>query len=261
VLARAAGVETERGETIQYPSMMFYMQHVDVGAALSDLNALNTLIAEHFVGSGLPRKSGNIIPTGRPGEVLVAMSRVSVEGRPVDATDVDELTAGEMLGREQADRLARFLVRHMPGFAGAFLADTAPRLGIRESRRLRGRYQLTEDDVLEGRRFADGICRGAWPIELHGEGGETTWKFLATGTYYDVPYGSLLPRAVDNLAVVGRCLSATREAFASARVIGPCMSEGQAVGVAAALAGDRTALAEVDVDAVRARLVRRGALI
>src|SRR4030095_7886155 len=77
-VARAAGARVTRGERLQYPSMMFYMQHVDLTQALPALVELNDLLERHFQTSGLPRRSGNIIPTGRPGEVLVAMSRVSI---------------------------------------------------------------------------------------------------------------------------------------------------------------------------------------
>jgi FAD dependent oxidoreductase len=258
-LALAAGVPTERGDQLQYPSMMFYMQQVDLAAALPHLFELNDLLEGHFDRAGLPRRSGNLIPTGRGGEVLVAMSRVSIAGRPLDAGDASELTLGEMLGREQAEQCARFLQAHMPGFAQAFISDTAPRLGVRETRRIRGRYRLAEDDVLGGRKFADGICRAAWPIELHVPGGLTDWRFLDDGLWYTVPYRCLLPERLRNLLVVGRCLSATREAFASVRVIGPCMGEGQAAATAVAIArGPGTALPSVDVDELRARLTAQG---
>jgi len=191
--------------------------------------------------------------------MLVAMSRVAIEGRPVDGSDAAELTLGEMLGREQAERCAAFLRAHMPGFAEAFISDTAPRLGIRETRRIRGRYALTADDVLAGRKFDDGICRAAWPIELHVAEGATEWRFLDDGLWYTVPYRCLVPDGARNLLVVGRCLSATREGFASVRVIGPCMSEGQAAAAALAIVMARGAsVADVDVDAVRARLATLG---
>jgi hypothetical protein len=143
----------------------------------------------------------------------------------------------------------------VPGFEEAFVSDTAPRLGIRETRRIRGRYQLTGHDVLAGRQFDDGICRSAWPIELHVADGQTDWRFLDDGLWYTVPYRCLVPERVSNLLVVGRCVSATREGFASVRVLGPCMSEGQAAATAIALAAPQgTAVANVDVEAVRARL-------
>jgi hypothetical protein len=239
--------------------MMFTMQHVDLERALPALFDLNDLLDRHFTASGLPRRSGNIIPTGRPGEVLVAMSRVALAGRPLDGADAHEITAGEMLGREQAARCAAFLREHMPGFADAFLSDTAQRLGIRETWRIDGAYALTQDDVLGGRRFADGVARAAWPIELHVDDGRTEWRFLDDGLWYGVPYRMLVPRSVRNLLVAGRCVSATREAFASVRVIGPCMAEGQAAALAVATALPRGgAVADVDVDAVRARLAALG---
>jgi hypothetical protein len=261
-LVHAAGAAVERGDTLQYPSMMFYMQQVDLGRALPALGELNDLLERHFASDRLPRRSGNLIPTGRPGEVLVAMSRVAVAGRAVDGADADDLTLGELLGREQAERCAAFLRSHFPGFEDAFLSDTAPRLGLRETRRIRGRYQLTGADVLGGRKFDDGICRAAWPIELHAEEGRTEWQFLDDGLWYTVPYRCLLPQRLDNVAVAGRCLSATREGFASVRVIGPCMAEGQAAAAAVALAlREAITLSRVDVDELRTRLRGLGALL
>lgn len=254
-LALAAGAPVERGETLQYPSMMFYMEHVDLDRALPHLFDLNELIERHVDDADLPRRSGNVIPTGRPGEVLVAMSRVSVDGHPADGSDAAELTRAEMLGREQAERCGAFLRERMPGFEQAFVADAAPRLGIRETRRIVGRYALTADDVLGGRKFDDGIGRSAWPIELHVAGGLTEWRFLDDGLWYTIPYRCLVPAGVTNLLAAGRCLSATREGFASARVIGPCLAEGQAAALAVTLArGPGAALDAIDVDALRSRL-------
>src|SRR5882672_2894116 len=231
-LAVAAGAPTEKAETLQYPSMMFHMQRVDLEKALPHVFELNDLLERHFTSAGLSRRSGNVIPTGRPGEVLVAMSRVAIDGRPIDASDAVELTLGEMLGREQAERCAAFLREHMPGFEEAFVSDAAPRLGVRETRRIRGRYALSGEDVLGGRKFDDGICRGAWPIELHVPDGRTEWRFLDDGLWYTVPYRCLQPRNEQVLHAAGRCLSATREGFASVRVIGQCMGEGQAAATA-----------------------------
>jgi hypothetical protein len=262
LIARLAGAPAHRGERLQYPSMMFYMQHVDLERAMPELFSLNDLLERHYDSAGLPRRSGNVIPTGRPGEVLVAMSRVSRDSAAPDGSNPIELTDAEIAGREQAERCAAFLREHVSGFADAFLADTAPRLGIRETWRIDGAYMLSEDDVLGGRRWPDGIGRGAWPIELHVDDGRTEWRFLEDGLWYDLPYRTLVPRGVRNLLVAGRCLSATREGFASARVIGACMVGGQAAAVAVAQAlPSAAAVADVDVDAVRARLRDMGALL
>src|SRR5207253_2382699 len=82
-------------------------------------------------------------------------------------------------------------------------------------------------------------CRAAWPIELHVANGLTDWRFLEDGLWYTVPYRCLVPEGVRNLLVVGRCLSATREGFASVRGIGPRASEGQAAAAAGGTAGPR----------------------
>lgn len=258
-LARMAGCETRLGDAIQYPSTMFTMQHVDLAAALGALRELPRILDDHFASDGLPRRGGNLIPTGRPGEVLVALSRVAREGRPVDGSDAEELTWAELEGRRQVARLADFLRRRVPGFAEAFVADSAFRLGVRETRKVVGETTLAEDDVLGGRRFEDAIGRCAWPIERHVAGGETEWRFLEPGTWYTIPYRALVPRSLDNLLVAGRCVSADAGAFASVRVIGPCMLEGQAVAVAAReICGRDVAARDADVGAIQAELAARG---
>jgi hypothetical protein len=258
-LVRACGLGLERHDDLQYPSMMFTMQRVDTERAVKNLDRLQAAIDESFEEERLPRRGGHLIPTPRPGEVQVALSRVSLHGRPVDGSDPVELTYGEIEGRAQAERLADFLRRRMPGFEEAFLADAAPRLGIRETVHVRGLHALGEDEVLGARKGNDGIGRCAWPIELHAEGGETVWKFLPRGDYYTIPFGCLVPEGTENVLAAGRCISATREGFASVRVIGPCMLEGQAAGVAAAEAlRTATPVPRLDVDAVRARLSELG---
>ena len=258
-LARMAGCATRVGDAIQYPSMMFTMQHVDLAAALGALRDLPRILEERFASDGLPRKGGNLIPTGRPGEVLVALSRIAIDGRPVDGSDAAELTWAELAGRRQVAMLADFLRRTVPGFADAFVADSAFRLGVRETRKIVGEVELAEDDVLGCRRFADGIGRSAWPIEKHVAGGETLWRFLEPGTWYTIPYRANVPRGIANLLVAGRCLSADPMAFASVRVIGPCMLEGQAAAVAARHLRDRDVAArDADADAIRADLAKLG---
>jgi len=186
-LTRLARLRTHKGDALQYPSMMFTMQNVRMEQALPALPKLPELIREHFEREHLPRRGGNLIPTLRPGEVLVALSRVDLDGRPVDGSDDFEISYGEMEGRAQAARLADFLRRHIPGFADAFVSDSAPRLGIRETRRVEGEYALSREDVLGARKFEDGIGRAAWPIERHVAGGETQWTFLEPGTWYTIP--------------------------------------------------------------------------
>jgi hypothetical protein len=259
LLTQACGLPVTRNADLQYPSMMFTMQAVETERALSSLDQLQVAIDESFEQEQLPRKSGHLIPTLRPGEIQVALSRVSLDGKPIDGSDALALTQGEIEGRAQAERLAEFLRRKMPGFENAFLSDTAARLGIRETVHVRGRYTLTEEDVMGLRKAPDGIGRSGWPIELHIPGGETDWRFLPRGEYYTIPFPCLIPEGSENLLAIGRCISATREGFASVRTIGPCMLEGQAAGVASVLAmRGGTPFAKLDVGALRARLAELG---
>jgi hypothetical protein len=123
----------------------------------------------------------------------------------------------------------------MPAFARAFVSHTAAQVGVRESRRVVGRYQLTREDVLAGRRFEDGVARASWPIELWEEDRlGATYEYLDDGLTYDIPLRCLQARDVPRLFVAGRCMSATHEALGSARVIGTCLATGAAAGMAAA---------------------------
>ena len=256
------GVATMQGETIQYPSMMFYMQNVDLGAALGDFGKLNALIEEHFQAEGLPRKSGNIIPTGRVGEVLVAMSRVSIGARPVDAAEADELTMGEMAGASRRRGSPTSRCATCP--ASARRSSPTPRRAWGSVRRARSSAATSSTrmtcSAAASSTTASAGRRG--PSSCTSPAARREWKFLDQGLYYTVPYRCLLPRELDNLLVAGRCISAKREAFASVRVIGPCMSEGQAAAVAAQVATASGAMfPAIDIDAVRIRLTALGALV
>jgi hypothetical protein len=150
----------------------------------------------------------------------------------------------------------------MPGFAESFFADTPTQLGVRETRRASGDYLLTGEDVLGAARFDDAIACGAWPQEFHVEGKATEWKWLERAAYYQVPFRSLVAAGVDNLLLAGRCISATHEALASTRVIAPSMVQGEAAGVAAALAAQKgLTVRGVDVAEVQRILSERGAFL
>jgi glycine/D-amino acid oxidase-like deaminating enzyme len=241
----------------QHASMQFVLQHADDAVVLSQgIGALATAIAEH--GAHLSRDGGAVLPTFRPGEFIGAMTRVrDADGSPLDVTDLEQATRGELEGRRLAEEAAAFVIEHLPGFSGAFLADTAPSLGVRESRRIVGDYVLTGADVAGAARFEDAVAAGAWPQEYHVEGRSTQYVNLAPGAYYQVPLRSLRPRGLPNLWVAGRCISADHDALASTRVMAPSLVLGQAAGTAAVLdlRGERSS------EQVQACLREQGAFI
>jgi FAD-dependent oxidoreductase family protein len=262
-----AGGTTEMGEQgrLQYPSMQFYMQNVDLAEAMkAGLGLLAEKINEAYEKKtyGLTRAGGAVIPTMREGEIVGAMTRISKpDGSPPDGTDVFDLTEAEMKGRSVAEEAARFLKAEMPGFASSFLQDTATTLGVRETRHAIGDHVVTFDEAIACTKHPDGVAASAWPFEFHTEGAETRWEFLPDGDWFEIPYRSLIARDLDNVLVAGRCVSATHEALASSRVTGACMAIGEAAGVAAAssVSGGQ-AVRELDGEKLRAELVSRGAL-
>lgn len=202
----------------------------------------------------LPRLEGSVHRTCLPGVWHTNMTRVA----GYDVTDPWQLTAAELEGRRQAQEYARFLTERVRGFEDAYLLTTSTRLGIRESRRLDGRYVLTRDDVIDAADFPDAIARCGAPVEDHAAGTATRWEYVGSGTEeptgktYGIPLRCLLPAAVEGLIVAGRCLSATHDAHASVRSMGQCMAMGHAAGRAAALAGD-TGVPVAAVDAAELR--------
>jgi hypothetical protein len=237
VVAHRAGAATEMEPPAgrQLPSLVFVLQQVEPGAleAGPRVALLRLLVAAERAGR-LPRGTSNLVlaPTLQPGEVI---GKLALEGILDGMTDRrDFLTTAEQEGRRRALALAEFL-KTLPAFTRAFVSHTAAQVGIRESRRVIGQYQLTREDVLSGRRFDDGVARASWPIELWEEGRlGATYEYLEDGRAYDLPLRSLRARDVENLFVAGRCMSATHEALGSARVIGTCLAAGEAVGRAAA---------------------------
>jgi hypothetical protein len=205
----------------------------------------------------LPREDILFFGTPHPREVSVNSTRVS----GALGINVWDLTRAEWEGRRQFRQITAFLRKYVPGFERAYPAQSGVNIGIRETRRIAGEYQLTADDILAARRHPDVVARGAYPIDIHNpEGKGTVLKRLPPGEAYDIPLRCLLPQRVDNLLVAGRCISGTHEAHSSYRVMPISMATGQAAGVCAALAvRRRVAARDVPVRDVQRELLRQGA--
>jgi hypothetical protein len=237
VVARHAGAATETAPLSdrQLPALVFVLQQVDVEAlgAGPRLALLRTLVAAER--DGLLAKGASNLTLGlspQPGELIGKLALAGVEDDVSERRDF--LTAAEQEGRRRVLAVTEFL-KTLPAFGRAFVSHVAPQVGVRESRRVIGRYQLTREDVLAGRKFDDAVARASWPIELWEEGHlGATYEYLEDGQTYDIPLRSLHARDIDNLFMAGRCMSATHEALGSARVIGTCLATGEAVGRAAA---------------------------
>lgn len=113
---------------------------------------------------------------------------------------------------------------------GAYVAETPPLLGIRQTRFIQGEYKLTADDAITGRRFDDVVAISSCAIiSYYG------YRRYLEHEGYDIPYRCLVPKKVDNLIIAGRCISSEQQPYESHRAMIPIMAIGQAAGVAAAL--------------------------
>ncbi len=199
-----------------------------------------------------------ILITGlRKGEVWVNMTRVN----GVNGTDPGSLTFGEIEGRKQIHDIQKYLIDYVPGFENAYFLKTAPFLGIRETRRIKGLYTMTREDIMACRHFDDAVAVASYPLDIHHpKGGGCTLEWC--GDCYDIPYRSLVPTNVKNLLVAGRCISATHEAMSAIRVMAPCMAMGEAAGRAAKLAV-RQGLqpTTIDVKQLQQELLAKGAYL
>ncbi|MGY2896293.1 FAD-dependent oxidoreductase [Deinococcus sp. UYEF24] len=179
---------------------------------------------------------------GRPGELSFNCPRIRADLN--DGADPWHLSAAQIDGREGIERLTQFCRLYLPGCENAYLGSYAPMVGVRESRRIRGDYTLTLDDILQCRTFPDAICRNHYPVDIHTVRNRERLHHTNTGdapyfrkdTFHEIPYRAMLPLGVRNLLVPGRTASATFEAQSAIRVQQNCHSMGEAAGLAAALA-------------------------
>lgn len=170
----------------------------------------------------------------------------------IDGTNTEDLTRAEILLRKQVIQIFHFLKKHIGGFDDSFIVDSGIQVGIRETRHIEGDYTLSENDILGGATFYDGIACGTFAIDIHPPYGKQQ-IFTGSGkVVYEIPYRCLLPVGLDNLLVAGRCISATHTAFGSIRVMATCMAMGQGAGTAAALIAKKGSTTR-EIDAVELR--------
>ena len=194
----------------------------------------------------------------RPGDVLINMTRIlNLKG-----TNAHDLVLAEIEGQKQVLEVKNFLIKYIAGFENSYITAIGAQIGVRETRRIKGNYTITKEDILEGRAFDDSIARGAFPIDIHDpSGNDLTWIVHDENSSYDIPYRSMITK-INNLLVTGRCISATHEAIASIRISATAMALGHAAGVAAYIAvKDGVSFAEVDVRKLQAELCKQNASV
>ena len=188
-----------------------------------------------------------------PNHVLVNCTRIN-EFRGNDSV---ELSNAVVEGRKQCECIFKFMKRFIPGFEHSYLADTASLLGIRESRRIKGDYVFTQDDVDGLEKYNDGIISNHGGIEIHNtHSSGTDIRELKSGDYYSVPYRCIIAKDFENLYMAGRCFSASHEALSAARNIAYCVGLGSAAATAASMLVEKgeTNVRNVDIPSLRDKL-------
>ena len=152
----------------------------------------------------------------------------------VDVRDAKSLAEAERHARAQAWAYLK-VFRSLPGAEHARIVTTGPQLGVRESRHVLTRKELSDDYVLSGTQDPGIVAVGAWPVEYHpGAGKPSQWEMIGGPGHYGIPLDALISRDTPNLFAAGRLLDGERKAAASLRVMGTSFATGQAAGVAAA---------------------------
>lgn len=266
-LAAWAGAPWEKSARLLYPTLMFRVNDVDAARARDAVATIPRLMeeAEREGAFRFARRGAIVRPQRNPTEWRANVTQIrNPDGSAMDGTDAEQWSAGEVEGRRQVRDFLRFLRARVPGFERAYALEIAPQVGVRETRRVLGEYVLSGPDVLGCASFADTVGVNGWPLERHVAGDvEWSWPPIpASRGFNHLPYRMLVPRAVDNLLVAGRCASMTAEGQSAARVSGGCFAMGQAAGTAAALALARAvAPRALEAAPLQAELERNGAYL
>ncbi len=214
-----------------------------------------------IVSDMIPMPQGRILVSrGRqPDEAVINMSRIV----GINGADADSLSDGEMRAQLQILAIVDFLKTFIKPFENAYLTEVSSRLGVRETRRLKGKYVLSGKELIEGKTFEDTICRSYYIVDIHDpKGSRAAIGGEIDGAYYEVPYGSICSQNFNNLLVAGRCVSCDHVAASAVRIQGCCILTGQAAGCAC-VAAKRTEKepCELDYEDLKKEILKSGIVI
>ena len=264
-IAARAGAEfvlgRESDNKMQPATLMFKIGGVDYDRAVflgsfestydTPRGELQALAREH-----IPYPAGHILTyeSTLPGVVTCNMTNAI----DIDGTNADDLTRATLTCRRQMADIVKYLREFVPGYENCYIISSASLMGIRETRHFKGKYTLTEQDILEARFFDDYVVRDAYfNFDVHnitGAGLDRTGvqKHFSQDKGYTIPYRCLLPEVKENLLLCGRNISGTHMAHSNFRVMPICVGIGEAAGAAAyiAVTEDRN-LNDIDAKEIR----------
>jgi hypothetical protein len=249
-----AGADAEAAPSalLQHASFIFRIDGASATDALERARATMQVARAARRGRLADRASSVVFRPGAGGGLFATLNLAKPAARDFDPLDEALLAELKRSACEDAEAIVAFLAAEHPAFAGALVGARPQRVGVRETRRVRGLARIEERDVLEGRRRDDEACVSTWPVERWQDRERLT--FLAVAGPSSIPLGCLVAdHPSRRLAVAGRCVSASHEALGALRVVATAMATGEAAGAAAALA----LAASSDLSAVNPASVRR----
>ncbi|HEY1319723.1 MAG TPA: FAD-dependent oxidoreductase [Streptosporangiaceae bacterium] len=208
---------------------------------------IDLAIAAHGEERGLLRRGGLAFFFPGRGTAVLNVTHIQAPLDPVAASQA------QLAGKAQADAALALLRTEFPRAFGRARVRAYGYPGRRQTRWIKGRHQLTLDEVRAGTRFPDAVARTAWPIELHDRADGYVWETFEPDHVHYVPLRSMTPPGVHNVMAAGRCIDGDAAALSSVRVMGPCAAMGAAAAHALDLAGGGSTH-DVDLDRLRQRL-------
>lgn len=248
-IAASAGVAFQKGResdgAMQPATLMFKVAGVDMTKAVFPGSFETKVFTQNgelqaMARELLPHPAGHVLlyRSTLDGVVTVNMTN-AIE---IDGTTAEDMTRAEIICRKQIPAIVDFLRQYVPGYQNCQTISTASLIGIRETRHFKGKYTLTEEDILSCRQFEDWVVRGAqFNFDVHNMSGgsldETgVQEKFPKNVKYAIPYRCLLPEKIDGLLLSGRNISGTHMAHSNYRAMPICLATGEAAGIAAALA-------------------------
>lgn len=247
-LSYHAGLDVREPDEPVYGSMNFLIEGYDT-EAVGDLviKEVHDRLGECGDRYGLVRHDGFLMHF--PGRNFMLANVTHFK------TPLDPLGAAQMVfeGRRQADNVIRFLRAEFPRIFANAQVRTYGNPGLRQTRWIVSRHQLTVDEIRSGERPVDAAARCAWWVELHNAADRVHWERFPPDHVYYIPLSCMIPREADNIVAAGRCVDADVSALSAIRVMGPCIAMGAAAAHALDLAGSRP-VHEIDYAELQRRL-------
>ena len=244
-----AGLEVREPDAAVYGSLNFLIEGYDTDAVKNLVIAdVHKRLAERGDVYDLVRHDGFLMHF--PGRNFMLANVTHFE------TPLDPLGTAQMVfeGRRQADNVIRFLRAEFPDIFRNAQVRTYGNPGLRQTRWIVSRKQLTLDDIRSGTRPADAAARCAWWVELHNAPELVHWEKFPDDHVYYIPLSCMVPKDADNIVAAGRCVDADVSALSAIRVMGPCIAMGAAAAHALDLAGTG-AVHAIDFATLQQRLV------